>query len=113
MAHILVLEDDKNLCTLLGESLEDEGYRVTLCSDPESAIKQARTTSYDLMITDVRMAGVVDGVGALQAIKRIRPRIRSIVMTGYADSAVPARAANIQADEYLSLIHISEPTRPY
>ncbi len=86
---------------MVGELLEDHGYHVTLCPDSASAIQQAQRNTFDLLLTDVRMAGPLDGVATLAEIKRIRPNIGSIIMTGYADLKVPTRAAELRADDYL------------
>jgi CheY-like chemotaxis protein len=99
--RILVLEDDLGLLEMVGELLEDHGYVVTLCSDSPTAISSAQRSSFDLLLTDVRMAGPLDGVATLAEIKRIRPNIGSIIMTGYADLKVPTRAAELRADDYL------------
>ncbi len=100
-ATILVLEDDDNLRAEVGETLEDADHRVTLCASPTEAIAAAKKQPFDLFLTDVRMAGEIDGVGALAVIKQIQPKIRSIIMTGYADLEVPPKAASLQADDYL------------
>ena len=98
---ILLLEDDDNLREVLAMTLEDAEYQVTACSRPEDAIATARAQRFQLFITDVRMAGSTDGVGALVAIKGIRRTIRTIVITGYASEDVPVRAMQAQADDYL------------
>lgn len=98
---ILLLEDDDNLREVLAMTLEDADYRVTACSRPEDAIAAAKAQRYQLFITDVRMAGSTDGVGALVIIKGIRRTIRTIIITGYASEDVPVRAMQAQADDYL------------
>ena len=98
---ILLLEDDDNLREVLAMTLEDADYQVTACSRPEDAIAAAKAQRYQLFITDVRMAGSTDGVGALVAIKGIRRTIRTIIITGYASEDVPVRAMQAQADDYL------------
>ena len=98
---ILLLEDDDNLREVLAMTLEDAEYQVTACSRPEDAIAAAKAKRFQLFITDVRMAGSTDGVGALVIIKGIRRTIRTIVITGYASEDVPVRAMKAQADDYL------------
>ncbi len=101
MESILVLEDDTNLRELIGDTLEDAGYEVHLSSHAIEAIEAARQRTFHLILSDVRMAGEYDGVGAIEQIKKFRPHIRSVIMTGYASLEVPVRAAHIQADDYL------------
>ena len=98
---ILVIEDDDNLRELVVESLQDAGYAVLSASNPDLAIGLARQRRLALALSDVRMAGSTDGIGALEAIKKIQPRIRTIIMTGFASLEAPLRAAKISADDYL------------
>ena len=101
MESILVLEDDENFRALLADTLGDEGYEVTEAASAEEAIACAQKQPFHLILSDVRMAGPLDGVGAIEKIKKVQPGIRSIVLTGFADREVPVRAAKIQADDYL------------
>ena len=101
MESILVLEDDENLRALLSDTLEDVGYTITQAVSAEEAIACAQKQLFHLILSDVRMAGPLDGVGAIERIKGFRPHIRSIVLTGFTDQDVPLRAAQVQADDYL------------
>lgn len=101
MESILILEDDENYRSLLADTLSDEGYEVTEAASAEEAIACAQTRPFHLILSDVRMAGPLDGVGAIERIKAFRPHIRSIVLTGFTDQDVPLRAAKVQADDYL------------
>jgi len=102
MEQILILEDDENFRELVADLLEAEGYEVTAVGSAQEAIEVAQRNDFHLLLTDVRMAGGTDGVGALESIKRRTEHIRSIVMTGFADQEVPIRAARLQADDYLT-----------
>lgn len=99
---ILVLEDDDNLRETIVELLEDHDYIVLGAPGPEQAISLAREHPFALMISDIRMAGSSDGIGAVATIKRdIRPEMFVLMMTGYADSEAPFRAMDAQVDGYL------------
>ena len=99
--RILVLEDDEVLLGLISETLSDEGYFVADAPTPERAVEIAERDQFHLLVTDVRMAGFADGLGVLEILKRRRPHLRSIVITGYTDLASPAKAMRLQADDYL------------
>ncbi len=101
MESILVLEDDENFRSLLADTLGDEGYEIAEAASAEEAIACAQNRPFHLILSDVRMAGPLDGVGAIERIKAFRPHIRSIVLTGFTDQDVPLRAAKVQADDYL------------
>jgi DNA-binding response OmpR family regulator len=101
MKSILVLEDDDNLRDLLVDVLDSLDYKVEGASAPEVAIHLAQEILFDVVISDVRMAGPVDGLGALEELKRHRSALRCIVMTGFADELAPLRALQISVDDYL------------
>lgn len=61
----------------------------------------ARSRPYQLLVSDIRIGGEVDGVEGLAQIRQIQPNIRCILMTGFADADAPVRAARLQADDYL------------
>lgn len=100
MAKVLLLEDDTNLRLSLAEVLEDEDYVVYQAADSEQALACARHTALDLVVSDVRMAGL-DGLDTLQLLLAQQPQLKSIVMTGYADEHAPVRAVRAQASDYL------------
>lgn len=99
-ASILVVEDDHNMQELIVEYLEDEGHMAQGASSSADALSLASKFKFDLVITDVRMAGV-DGVDGFVLLKKKLPELKCIVITGYADSDAPARAIKIQIDDYL------------
>lgn len=101
MKSILVLEDDENLRELLVDVLDSLDYRVEGAAGPEEALHLAHEIDFEVVISDVRMAGPVDGLGVLEQLKKQRPALRCIVMTGYADELAPLRALQIRVDDYL------------
>ncbi|MFA7482591.1 MAG: response regulator [Vulcanimicrobiota bacterium] len=97
---ILVVEDDPNMQQLIVEFLEEEGFHARGAGSSEEALKLAGRFDFDLVVTDVRMAGV-DGVDGFVLLKKLRPELKCIVITGYADETATARAVQIQVDDYL------------
>lgn len=101
MNHVLVLEDDDNLRELLVDAVESLDYEVSAASSAKEALLLGREKDFDLVISDIRMAGPTDGLGVLQALKQRRPTMACIVITGYADQTAPLRALQIRVDDYL------------
>lgn len=99
-ARVLVLEDDDFLRNALVEALEDEDYEVYQAADAQQAANTARRQDLDLVVADVRL-GEVDGIEFLAQLRRFAPKVRSIVMTGYASNDAPARALKVQAEDYI------------
>ena len=53
--HILVIDDDTRLRTLLGRFLEENGFQVSLAKDTDEAKKMMQELSFDLLIVDVML----------------------------------------------------------
>jgi CheY-like chemotaxis protein len=101
LQYILLLEDDDDFRELLADLLSGEGYVVVEADGAQKAIELAQTRPFNLMLSDVRMAGELDGVAAIEQVQKACPGIRSIIMTGFADMDVPLRAARLKADDYM------------
>ncbi len=101
MAKILIIEDDLLFRQTLETSLEQFKHTIEGAESADEALAKVKAQSFDLLLTDVRIAGEVDGVEALGKIRKLQPQIRSIIMTGYSDVDAPVRAAGLQADDYL------------
>ncbi|MGB5259854.1 MAG: sigma-54 dependent transcriptional regulator [Gammaproteobacteria bacterium] len=99
--HILLIDDEKIALINLTHVLEGEGYRVTACSDGNAGLAAMQKSTFDLVLTDLRMPGI-DGMEVLQHIKSTTPEVPVIMITGHAtlDSAVDAMKAG--AYHYIS-----------
>ena len=82
-SRILVIDDDEDVRLLLRDLLEESFYTVDTASCGEEALKMIRVSTYDLVVTDLRMDGM-HGLEVIKEVKAIDPGIDVIVMTGYA-----------------------------
>lgn len=83
--HLLVVEDNDLLGTMLQRILQGGGYRVTLQTQAESALETlAATRDIDLVITDIVLGGSMDGWQVARAVRASRPHCPVITMSGYA-----------------------------
>ena len=63
--NILMIEDDRELCSAVSFRLEQEGFSVTLCHDGEEGLYYMQETPYDLVILD-RMLPHMNGIEILK-----------------------------------------------
>jgi DNA-binding NtrC family response regulator len=82
-AKILILDDEPIVGDRLKPALEKCGYEVETQTDSQAAIDQLAQTRYDVLITDLKMAGP-SGLDVLHFVKEQTPSTRVIVITGYA-----------------------------
>ena len=90
MARILLVEDEMLVRELAHEDLVDAGHEVMAAHDGEEAIRiLERDDAFDVLFTDIRMPGSVDGWGVAEAARRRTPEIKVIYATGLADADRP------------------------
>lgn len=79
---ILVVDDEETLRCVLQETLVGEGYRVDVANDGFQALERFKITSYDLLITDIKMQGM-DGLQLIREIKKNCLLVNVIIITAY------------------------------
>lgn len=97
---ILVLEDDPVMRETLRSILDEEGYTVCAVAAGVEAISQVKSSSFDLLIADVRMEGM-DGLTAIEHVRRLTPGIRCLVVSGYCNEADTIRALRLGVGDFI------------
>lgn len=92
---VLVVEDEPMIRMAVQETLEDHGFRTVEAANAREALdaieKMGRTI--DLVFTDIRMPGEMDGVKLAKWVHEQMPRIPVIVASAYPQNADEAKAA--------------------
>lgn len=92
MADILIIDDEKDMLTLLQRIIcEDTEHTVTTASDPVAAVAQFKSGHFDIVLTDLKMPRL-NGMRVLEELKAHDPQVAVVLMTAYAtiDTAVEA-----------------------
>ncbi|MFC5523537.1 response regulator [Polaromonas jejuensis] len=91
--HIVYVDDYEAMRELISETLPDAGFRVTCYESGKAALAaiQADPSGCDALITDYRLQGY-SGIELLIQIKRICPDLPVIIISGYVDEALRAKA---------------------
>ncbi len=85
---ILLVEDDDTVLRLVHTILADTGYAVSAVQDVNEALRLAAGEQpFDLLLTDVVMP-VMNGVDLSKRLCQLRPDLKVIYMSGYADQAI-------------------------
>lgn len=101
MPRILIVDDDPTHCRMLATVLGAEGYETVSAPDGRTAIERVEAGFYDLILMDIRMAHV-DGIQALERIKRLNPEIPVVMMTAYSSVSTAVQAMKSGAYDYLT-----------
>lgn len=99
--RVLVLEDDLNMLETLCGVLRFHNYEPRAADNPQTAMELAKIMQFQLILSDIRMGGPTDGLGAMQKIKKFQPKAKIVMITGYADEDAARRAVEILVDDYV------------
>jgi two-component system, NtrC family, response regulator AtoC len=100
--HVLVVDDEESIRHMLETVLSREGYRVRSAADASSALAALAKEPSDLVITDVRMPGSVDGIGLVEKIKAAGHEAAVIVMSAYGSKELALEAIRKGAYHYVN-----------
>src|ERR1035438_2547682 len=99
MDHILVVDDDVELCALVQEYLTAEGFSLKAVHDGEQGLQQALTNEYALVVLDV----MLPGINGFEVLRRIRSvsKIPVLLLTARGEDVDRIVGLEIGADDYL------------
>ncbi|GAB5560161.1 MAG: response regulator [Synoicihabitans sp.] len=103
MPTILIIDDEKELCTILEDLFTSEGFRVLTAHDGNQGVRIARARHPDIILSDIRMPGL-DGHEAVKEFRKI-PGLAAtpvILFTANADLDDMRTGMKAGADDYLS-----------
>ena len=85
---ILIVDDEPTVRMLVTEVLEELGYSAIEAADGVSGLKVLQSdVRIDLLITDVGLPGGVNGRQMTDAARQVRPELKVLFITGYAENA--------------------------
>lgn len=81
-AHLLIVDDETEICDALARHFKFLGYEVDMAGNGREALDKLAARKFDVVISDIVMP-VMNGVDLLRTIRREFPMVRVVVMTGY------------------------------
>lgn len=101
--HILIVEDEKHIATIVKYNLEAEGYRVTLVDNGPTAIRlvQADHFAFDLMILDLMLPGM-SGYAVCETIRDENIMMPILILSARSLPEDRARGFDCGANQYLN-----------
>ncbi len=98
---ILVVEDNASLRSGIVATLEKDGYTVDSAIDGEEGLRKSRSSSWNLVITDIKMPKI-DGITLFKTIKSQFPAIDVIVITAFATVDIAVDAIKNGAEDFIT-----------
>jgi DNA-binding NtrC family response regulator len=100
--RVLLIEDDDQLASLLARVLRTDAYQVDILESGESMPGAPKLAGYDVVLTDVHLAGKITGHEILKKVRESNPTMPVILMTAYADIEGAMSAVSQGAYDYLA-----------
>src|ERR1700753_3702763 len=98
-AKILLADDDEELCQLLSDFLEREGFGVEMANDGETALRRIESGDYDAVILDV-MLPQRTGIEVLRELRR-DSHIPVLMLTALGEDIDRILGLELGADDYV------------
>lgn len=103
MAKILVIEDEAAIRRVLVKILSEENktYQLEEAEDGLAGIEKIKDEEYDLVLCDIKMPKM-DGIEVLEAIKKIKPEVPVVMISGHGDLDTAVNTMKLGAFDYIS-----------
>jgi two-component system response regulator RegA len=98
---VLVVDDDERFAVTLAAALARRGYVAHVAHNAAAALATARTKEPDAAVVDLKL-GADDGLALIEPLRSAHPKMRIVVLTGYASIATAVKAIKLGADDYLA-----------
>ena len=103
MSKILIIEDEAAIRRVLVKILSEENttYVVEEAEDGAAGYEKIKNNDYDLVLCDIKMPKM-DGVELLEAVKKIKPEIPMVMISGHGDMETAINTMRLGAFDYIS-----------
>jgi CheY-like chemotaxis protein len=106
VATVLLAEDDPEVREILAEALSYAGHQVTKVPDGESALLMLTRAHFDLLLTDVRMPGKLNGFALARETRKLYPGTKIVCATGYATEQASERDCDVLLHKPFSVMSL-------
>ena len=103
MSKILIIEDEAAIRRVLTKIISEESdtYQVEEAEDGLHGIEKIKDNDYDLVLCDIKMPKM-DGVEVLETVKKIKPEIPMVMISGHGDLDTAVNTMRLGAFDYIS-----------
>jgi DNA-binding NtrC family response regulator len=98
--HALVIDDEQIVLDSVSRILTEDTYEVNTSLSGREGLDKALHGDYDIVLTDIRMPDI-GGMRVLRDVKRAKPALPVVIITGYATVRSAVQAMKLGAADYL------------
>jgi DNA-binding NtrC family response regulator len=103
MSKILIIEDEAAIRRVLSKILSEESdsYQVEEAENGSVGLEKIKNEDFDLILCDIKMPKM-DGVEVLEAVKKLKPEIPMVMISGHGDLETAVQTMRLGAFDYIS-----------
>ena len=102
MATLLIVDDEKDICEVVEDTFNAEkGFVILKAISGSEAVDLVKAHRPDVILLDIKLYGMLNGIDVLKEIKRHHPRGKVIVITGFTDDEEDRKIKELGIDAYL------------
>ena len=106
--HILIIEDEEQLCRSMAEGLRMDGYETDTCFDGEEGLELCMTENYDLILLDLNLPGI-DGLEILRQFRTFNTNTPVLILSARVQIQDKVEGLDLGANDYLTKpFHLDE-----
>jgi ActR/RegA family two-component response regulator len=98
---LLFVDDDESIRQTLPRILTAAGFDCVTCASVREAIAEIGRQQFDILLSDLNIGEAGDGFIVVGAMRRVQPRARTYILTGFPNFASALEAIRRQVDDYL------------
>ncbi|MEZ5291328.1 MAG: response regulator transcription factor [Vicinamibacterales bacterium] len=98
--HVLVVEDEPQMRSMLTDNLEFEGYRVTAVASGEDALREVASRQFALLLVDVMLPGI-SGFDVCRDLRARGHLVPIVVLTARTEERDRVQGLDLGADDYV------------
>lgn len=100
-AHILVVDDEEEICDYLKDILKETGCKVKLAYCGEDVDQSIGKEPVDLAFVDLKLSTAVSGLDVIKTLKEKFPGIKVVAMTGYVDVSLKQQTDHLGVSKFM------------
>ena len=99
--HILIIEDEEQLCRSVAEGLRIDGYETAICFDGDEGLCLRMTENYDLILLDLNLPGT-DGLEILRQFRECNTNTPVLILSARDQIEDKVNGLDLGANDYLT-----------
>ena len=99
--HILIIEDEEQLCRSIAEGLRMDGYETDTCLDGDEGLELCMTENYDLILLDLNLPGI-DGLDILRQFRETNSSTPVLILSARGQIEDKVEGLDLGANDYLT-----------